>query len=100
MEENKKQSAEQKMEDRFGNRLMDYIVAKTYSRHAKLDSKEYIKAIGFEGKTEDEGVAVRQSILNLVVAMTKQIFMMKTSANIIKSSLDILTDKKEGENAI
>ena len=93
----KKTSGEKKMENRFGNKLMDYMVAKTYSRHAKLDSQEYIKAIGFEGKTEDEGVAVRQAILNLVIAMTKQIFMMKTATNVIKASLDILQEEKKDE---
>ena len=91
-------TTEQKMEERMGNRLIEKIIAKTYSRHSKLSSEEYIKAIGFGGKTEDEGVAVRQAILNLLVATTKELFLIKTSAGIIDASFKILTEEnKDGE---
>lgn len=97
MEEKQKKSAEEKMESRFGNRLIETIIGKTYSRHSKLDEKEYIKAIGFEGKVDSEEVAVRQAIFNLLVATTKQLFMIKTATNLIKSSLDILEEDKKDE---
>ena len=93
-----KQETEKKMEERVGNRLIEKIIAKTYSRHSKLSSEDYIKAIGFGGKTDDEGVAVRQAILNLLVATTKELFLIKTSAGIINASFELLVDKEEAEN--
>ena len=56
--EKRQKAAEKKAEEHFGERLLNMIIAKTYSRHAKLSEDEFLKAIGFEnsGKTEDEAV--------------------------------------------
>lgn len=77
--EEKIKAAEKKAEAHFGNSLMNMIIAKTYSRHAKLTEEEFLKAIGFEnsGKTEDE--AVRIAVLNVLVEATNQFLRAKES---------------------
>ena len=50
--------AQQLAEERTADNLMNFIIAKTFSRHAKMTEEEFLKDIGFEGsgKTEDEAV--------------------------------------------
>lgn len=77
--EAKKKTAEQLAQERTGDNLMNFIIAKTFSRHAMMSEKEYLKDIGFEnsGKTEDE--AVRIAFLNVLVETTKQLLQAKES---------------------
>ena len=72
MEEKKEKTAEEKFEERQGNNLLNFIIAKTYVRHANLSEEEFLKEIGFEdtGKSEDE--AIRVSKMNLMIEITNQ----------------------------
>lgn len=72
MEEKKEKTAEEKFEERQGNNLLNFIIAKTYVRHANLTEEEFLKEIGFEdtGKSEDE--ALRVAKLNLMIEITNQ----------------------------
>lgn len=74
-----KKSAEQLAQERTGDNLMNFIIAKTFSRHSKMSEEEFLKDIGFDGsgKTEDE--AVRIAFLNVLVETTKQLIQAKQS---------------------
>ena len=41
--------AQQLAEERTADNLMNFIIAKTFSRHAKMTEEEFLKDIGFEG---------------------------------------------------
>ena len=71
--------AQQLAEERTADNLMNFIIAKTFSRHAKMTEEEFLKDIGFEGsgKTEDE--AVRIAFLNVLTETTKQLIQAKQS---------------------
>lgn len=71
--------AQQLAEQRTADNLMNFIIAKTFSRHAKMTEEEFLKDIGFEGsgKTEDE--AVRIAFLNVLTETTKQLIQAKQS---------------------
>lgn len=99
-----KKSAEQMAQERTGDNLMSFIIAKTFSRHAKMTEEEFLKDIGFEnsGKTEDE--AVRIAFLNVLVETTKQLLQAKQSFKsavaLLKTYLideSIAEDGKKGE---
>lgn len=70
--EKKEKTAEEKLQERQGNNLLNFIIAKTYVRHANLSEKEFLKEIGFEdtGKSEDE--AIRVAKMNLMIEITNQ----------------------------
>lgn len=74
-----KKSAEQLAQERTGDNLMNFIIAKTFSRHSSMNEEEFLKDIGFEGsgKTEDE--AVRIAFFNVLVETTKQLLQAKQS---------------------
>lgn len=99
-----KKSAEQLAQEKTGDNLMNFIIAKTFSRHAKMSEEEFLKDIGFDGsgKTEDE--AVRIAFLNVLVETTKQLLQAKQSFNsasaLMKLYLNgdsITEDVKKGE---
>lgn len=71
--------AQQLAEERTADNLMNFIIAKTFSRHAKMTEEEFLKDIGFEGsgKTEDE--AVRIAFLNVLTETTKQLIQTRSS---------------------
>lgn len=92
MEETKgKKTAEEMAKERTGDNLMNFIIAKTFSRHAMMNEEEFLKDIGFEnsGKTEDE--AVRIAFLNILVETTKQLLQakqsLKTASALLKTYL-------------
>ena len=94
MEENKK-TAEQKFEERQGNNLLNFIIAKTYVRHSNMSEKEFLKEIGFEetDKTEDE--AIRISKMNVYVETTNQLIKATNTVKQITAMLKIyLGDEK------
>lgn len=99
-----KKSAEQLAQERTGDNLMSFIIAKTFSRHSSMSEEEFLKDIGFEGsgKTEDE--AVRIAFLNVLVETTKQLLQAKQSfksaSALMKLYLNgetIAEDGKKGE---
>lgn len=87
MEEKEKKSAEQMAEEKTANNLMNFLIAKTYSRHSQMSEEEFLKEIGFDGsgKTEDE--AIRISIFNVLVESTNQLLAAKTS---LKSAFGLM----------
>lgn len=102
--EEKKKSAEQMAKERTGDNLMNFIIAKTFSRHSKMSEEEFLKDIGFEnsGKTEEE--AVRIAFLNVLVETTKQLIQakqsFKTASALLKTYLideNIAENGKKGE---
>lgn len=90
--------AQQLAEERTADNLMNFIIAKTFSRHAKMTEEEFLKDIGFEGsgKTEDE--AVRIAFLNVLTETTKQLIQAKQSFRNASALMKLyLTDDKKGE---
>ena len=87
--------AQQLAEQRTADNLMNFIIAKTFSRHAKMTEEEFLKDIGFEGsgKTEDE--AVRIAFLNVLTETTKQLIQAKQSFRNASALMKLyLTDEK------
>lgn len=90
--------AQQLAEQRTADNLMNFIIAKTFSRHAKMTEEEFLKDIGFEGsgKTEDE--AVRIAFLNVLTETTKQLIQAKQSFRNASALMKLyLTDDEKGE---
>lgn len=90
--------AQQLAEERTADNLMNFIIAKTFSRHAKMTEEEFLKDIGFEGsgKTEDE--AVRIAFLNVLTETTKQLIQAKQSFKNASALMKLyLTDDEKGE---
>ena len=90
--------AQQLAEERTADNLMNFIIAKTFSRHAKMTEEEFLKDIGFEGsgKTEDE--AVRIAFLNVLTETTKQLIQAKQSFGNASALMKLyLTDDEKGE---
>lgn len=77
--EEKKKSAEQMAQERTGDNLMNFIIAKTFSRHSGMSEEEYLKDIGFENSGKNEDEAVRIAFLNVLVETTKQLIQAKQS---------------------
>ena len=101
----KKEKKEQKLEEKMNtaSKILNMIIAKTYSRHSKLTEEEFLKEIGFEnaGKTEDE--AIRIAIFNLLVETTRELFRAKDAFNYASAILSLylkgesITEEKKGE---
>ena len=93
------QEREQKAKQINGKDIMNYIIASTYARHSKLTEDEFLEAIGYSGsgKTEDE--AIRISIVNLLVEMTKVLIMTRQEMDGIKSVVEVSLSATDGENA-
>lgn len=91
------QEREQKAKQINGKDIMNYIIASTYARHSKLTEDEFLEAIGYSGsgKTEDE--AIRISIVNLLVEMTKVLIMTRQEMNGIKSVVEVSLSATDGE---
>ena len=90
--------AQQLAEERTADNLMNFIIAKTFSRHSKMTEEEFLKDIGFEGsgKTEDE--AVRIAFLNVLTETTKQLIQAKQSFRNASALMKLyLTDDEKGE---
>lgn len=97
--ENKEKAKETQeiIENKEAANLLNMIIAKTYSRHSQMTEEEFLKDIGFEnsGKTEQE--AIRVSIFNLMVEMTRAMFAVKEEFNMAKNILKVCLDDKKGE---
>lgn len=95
--ENKK-SAEELAQEHTAEKLMTFLIAKTFSRHALMNEEEYLKAIGMNDKGLKEEDAVKLAYLNVLTAMTKQFLATKET---FKNAMAIMKlyfneeDKKE-----
>ena len=100
MEETTQKTVEQKAMERTANTLLNFIIAKTYARHANLTEEEYLKEIGFEGSGKTENEAFRVALMNLLIETSNKIIdTRKKIQNItecFKMNL-IDKDKKTGE---
>ena len=64
MAENQVKTPEQKAKEKTIQKMLAFISAKTFSRHALLNEADYVKEIGYEGEKED--VAINKSLANLM----------------------------------
>lgn len=79
--------AEEMLEKKHASKLMEFMFAKTYARHALLSDEEFLKAIGFAGTGKTEEEAIRISKINLMVDLTKRIFALKESVKYMEALL-------------
>ena len=90
--------AQQLAEERTADNLMNFIIAKTFSRHAKMTEEEFLKDIGFEGSGKTEDKAVRIAFLNVLTETTKQLIQAKQSFRNASALMKLyLTDDEKGE---
>lgn len=73
MEETTQKPVEQKEMGKTANTLLNFIIAKTYARHANLTEEEYLKEIGFEGSGKTENEAFRVALMNLLIETSNKI---------------------------
>ena len=88
-QENEKTQGEKYAEERKGEQLLNAIIAKTYSRHALMNEKEFLQDIGFGESGKSENEAVRIAISNLLIEMTGTLFKSKNSINYVNEMLKI-----------
>lgn len=88
-ENEKKTQGEKYAEERKGEQLLNAIIAKTYSRHALMNEKEFLQDIGFGESGKSESEAVRIAISNLLIEMTGTLFKIKNSMNYVNEMLKI-----------
>ena len=96
--ETKEKDTEQLAREGTGKNLLDFIIAKTFARHAEMSEEEFLKDIGYEnaGKTEDEAIFI--SIMNLLIETTSQMISAKNTLKMIQSALKLyLEDEKENK---
>ena len=89
MEEIKKKTTEERVAEQQANNLMNFIIAKTFSRHSKMTEEEFLKDIGFDGsgKTEDE--AVRIATFNVITETMNQLLRAKQSLKMATSLMKL-----------
>lgn len=97
--EKKIQEAEMRLQNQEGSKILRGIIAKTYSRHALLGEKEFLKEIGFDGSGKTEEEAIRIATFNVLVETTMELFKAKNSLEYTKNTLDLFLngEKKESE---
>lgn len=96
MEETTQKPVEQKAMERTANTLLNFIIAKTYARHANLTEEEYLKEIGFEGSGKTENEAFRVALMNLLIETSNKIIdTRKKIQNITECFKMNLIDKDE-----
>ena len=78
-EEKKTKTAEERFADREANNLMNFIIAKTFSRHSLLSEEEYLKEIGFEGSGKTEEEEVRIAKFNVITETMNEFLRAKQS---------------------
>jgi len=78
--------------------MMDKMCTATFTRHADLSKEEFLKAINKENFM-DEGQAVREAKMALIVGCTKELCVANRRLEILIENLKFLKgEKKNGEN--
>ena len=96
MEETTQKTVEQKAMERTANTLLNFIIAKTYARHANLTEEEYLTEIGFGGSGKTENEAFRVALMNLLIETSNKIIdTRKKIQNITECFKMNLIDKDE-----
>lgn len=93
MEENKVKSVEDKAKEKTIQKMLAFISAKTFSRHAFLTEEEFVKEIGYEGEKED--VAINKAIANLTSDFSVSQMKIKSHLEMMIGIFEML----EGKNA-
>lgn len=88
-------TTEQKVQEHTADRLMEYLIGKTYARHSLLDEKEFLKSIGFGDANLPEEKAVRMAGYNVLVALTKEVFAMRDTVQRTNALLKTLLIEQE-----
>lgn len=79
MEEKKEKTVEERVAEQQANNLMNFIIAKTFSRHSKMSEEEFLKEIGFEGSGKNEEEAVKIAMFNVITETMNQLLRAKQS---------------------
>ena len=75
--------------------LLDKICTATFTRHANLSEKEFLKEIGFEGTDKSEDEAIRIAKMNVYIETTNQLIKATNTIKQITALLKIyLGDEK------
>ena len=69
----KTKTVEEKVMERQANNLLNFIIAKTYARQAKMTEEEFLKSIGFDGSGKTENEAFRIALMNVLIALSNKI---------------------------
>ena len=103
-EEKKTKTAEERFADREANNLMNFIIAKTFSRHSLLSEEEYLKEIGFEGSGKTEEEAVRIATFNVITETMNEFLRAKQSLRMATGLMKVylndesLAEEEYGKN--
>ena len=95
MAENQAKSAEEKAKEKTMQKLLAFISAKTFSRHALLTEDEFVKAIGYEGEKED--VAVNKAIANITSDFSLTQMKIKSNLEMMIGIFELAEGKKAEE---
>ena len=94
MEEVKK-TAEEKAKEKTIQKMLAFISAKTFSRHALLSEEDFVKEIGYEGEKEEE--AVNKSLANLMSDWSVTQMKIKSNIEMIMGIFELAEGKKAEE---
>ena len=89
MAENQAKTAEEKAKEKTMQKLLAFISAKTFSRHALMTEDEFVKAIGYEGEKED--VAINKAIANLTSDFSVSQMKIKSNLELIIGIFELAT---------
>ena len=92
---------EQLAQEHTAANLLNFLIAKTYSRHVDLSEEDFLAEIGFKGSGKTEPEAVRIATLNAMIEITRQIFAIRKSLELAHGIIlnDVAPEtKKETEN--
>ena len=78
----------EKEKDISGNKILEYIIGKTFARHSQLSEEDYLKEIGFDGSGKTENEAFYIATLNILTELTKQMLVMKQTIEDMKRLVD------------
>lgn len=95
MAENKQKTAEEKAKEKTIQKMLAFISAKTFSRHAYLDEKEYVKEIGYEGEQED--VALNKALANIMSDYSVTRMRLKSNLEMMIGVYELATGKTAQE---
>ncbi len=95
MAEEKQKTAEEKAKNKTMQKMLAFISAKTFSRHANLSEKEFVKEIGYENEAEE--VAVNKSLANLMSDYSVTRMKIKSNLEMIIGVFELATGKNAQE---
>lgn len=97
MEEKKEKTVEERVAEQQANNLMNFIIAKTFSRHSRMSEEEFLKEIGFEGSGKNEEEAVKIAMFNVITETMNQLLRAKQS---LKMGVSLMKLYLNNESAV